>query len=953
MTDTAAPAPASAAPPAASSATGSEVATSTATSVNSTPIAIDVPAETSLNGNASLSLSGLSDMPVAATALSAGNSNASRTYFVDSRNGNDINNGLAETPGTDGNGPWKTLARVTQSTLGPGDTLRLACGGEWNETLRLPASGGANRPVTVTGASATCAVKPAINGGVALATASWTVHSGKVFKVSLDRAPLLLASSDLPWSEAHHPNRGYLAADPNSPYLTLAADGNGVADTVGSGSTVLSTGSDLVLPAGTNLANGARMRVRTGAWLMDESPITAFASNRVTLANRTSLPIKAGWGYLLLGQLWMVDSAGEWFYDPTAKMLYAYMASGLAPSNPVRATVLATGIDLTNLSQVVVDGLAVRNVGTGADLRGTQAVVLRNSVIEDVANNGVDATGSNGLTIESSAFMRSGADAISGWRDGYAMATAMTIRNNLVRDSGVQMQGEQPLSLPRRSYAAIYAGPSSTITGNVVVNAGYIGIRLMGNSLVENNFVFGACSVLDDCAGIYIWSNKDSVIRGNTVARTRGALAGKSPSEGRSLAHGIYLDEMVTGVTVERNTVIDADNGILLHVSANNIVRNNRLYANRQSQIWMQATANQFNAAGDVFGNTVEGNLIAAIYPGSTGLLLDTAYASVAGFGSFDRNRYLDRTAPTAVAEISTVRSRGYTFAQWQDAMAGDMPLARDTLGSAVSGANFATYRVASGNLVPNASLANNAAGWGSYNAVVPYGTVYREACPAGTCLRYVAGGSSGGPYSPNFAVVKGQWYRLTVDLSTQTDNQLVYLIVRRGGGGNNGFESLSSRSLTLNANRAWQRNSMLFQATQTINVSDPITGDYGARFDIEGIASGQSVSLANVELVAVAPDATSQVSGTLINIGATAQSFACPTQATLAALCGKFKRLSDDTAITWPASVAAFSSLIYYGQEPTLVDSDGDGIPDVQDQCPGTPAGTAVNASGCGLTLQ
>ncbi len=37
----------------------------------------------------------------------------------------------------------------------------------------------------------------------------------------------------------------------------------------------------------------------------------------------------------------------------------------------------------------------------------------------------------------------------------------------------------------------------------------------------------------------------------------------------------------------------------------------------------------------------------------------------------------------------------------------------------------------------------------------------------------------------------------------------------------------------------------------------------------------------------------------------------------------------------------------------PVVVDSDGDGVPDDKDECPGTPAGTAVDATGCPQTVK
>src|SRR4029078_10725842 len=35
----------------------------------------------------------------------------------------------------------------------------------------------------------------------------------------------------------------------------------------------------------------------------------------------------------------------------------------------------------------------------------------------------------------------------------------------------------------------------------------------------------------------------------------------------------------------------------------------------------------------------------------------------------------------------------------------------------------------------------------------------------------------------------------------------------------------------------------------------------------------------------------------------------------------------------------------------PPPADADGDGVPDSSDQCPGTPAGTQVDATGCPIT--
>ena len=52
------------------------------------------------------------------------------------------------------------------------------------------------------------------------------------------------------------------------------------------------------------------------------------------------------------------------------------------------------------------------------------------------------------------------------------------------------------------------------------------------------------------------------------------------------------------------------------------------------------------------------------------------------------------------------------------------------------------------------------------------------------------------------------------------------------------------------------------------------------------------------------------------------------------------------DTQVSLGISLAFTRTIAQAAPEP--VDSDGDGVPDSRDQCPGTPAGTAVDSTGC-----
>lgn len=108
----------------------------------------------------------------------------SATYYLDGINGNDSWAGTAQTAAAS-NGPWRSLTRLAAATLLPGDAVLLACGQNWNGTLRFGGSGTAAAPVRVGAFPAGCATAPAIDGRVAVPASAWQLHQGKTYKVNL------------------------------------------------------------------------------------------------------------------------------------------------------------------------------------------------------------------------------------------------------------------------------------------------------------------------------------------------------------------------------------------------------------------------------------------------------------------------------------------------------------------------------------------------------------------------------------------------------------------------------------------------------------------------------------------------------------------------------------------------------------------------------------------------
>lgn len=913
---------------------------------NGTPMTASPPVaeHRQLGSNGRVVLYGPGDLPPPASPWPTA-APESREYHVDSQLGRDDYDGRS--PDT----AWRTLRRLASAPLAPGDQVMLACGSVWRETLQLATSGSATRPIVVRAAGA-CGQAPAIDGSLTLDATAWSRSHGAVYQTMMAEPPLQLFSDAGAWVAAHHPNRN----DNGPRYLALVADGDIAVSGGREVSTRLQVGDDLVLPAGASLAQGTRVRVRTAAYVIDDLAVASLDGRTLTLAAPTTYPVKAGWGYLLTGQPWMVDSAGEWVHDATSGRLLAHaMGDAAAPQLPTSATVLKLGIDLGNRDHVVIDGLAVRKVGTGAWLRGGQGLVLRNCVIEDTADRGIDAANSRAVVIESNRIERTGEDALFAGGMVAAAAEGLVARDNHIRQSGVLMAGDAVLSLPRRSYGAILAGRAASVSGNRVIDSAYIGIRVFENSRVQRNVVIGSCTILDDCGAIYtLGAGNQSSFTDNLVLRVRGNPAGKPMAARAAQAQGIYLDDDASDVTVARNTVIDADHGLQLHDVSGNQIQGNRLYGNRVAQLWLQETRRLPDGSGTTVGNRIVGNQLVPVHALSRAMLLETVQSSAAALGHFDHNRYFDATP----GRLGTVATSGGAIdvgpVEWftWPGLASAAPA--DGAGSATSTDGSAGYAVLTANLVPNGDLVSSASGWSQWSAAAPSGSVQVQTCGGSPCLRFVSGGAPSLLSSPNFSLDKGRWYRLSVDLASLGPTRPVQLVVRRGGGGNNGYERLADRNLALTVGPELARHSLVFQASGSVRAADPNTGDLGARIDVEGLSAGQALLLARLELVPIALADSALLSVALVNAGSAAIDAPCPLPAQKLDLCGQMVDLADAGAVlagrtvSWPLRLDPTAAVILHVRDPALIDSDGDGIADFQDQCPATSPRQTVNARGC-----
>ena len=759
----------------------------------------------------------------------------------------------------------------------------------------------------------------------------------------------------------HHPNFGFEPLLPDSVYLKNTADSNQVTDELGTGSTFLTTGDDLVLPPGATLTAGMQVRTRSENWNVDERTITAVSGTRIDFTPKTNYPLQAHWGYFLVGAAWMVDSPDEWFFDSAHRTLTVWMPDGANPGARLAYAALGTGIDLTGLHDVVVDNLAVRGTVTGVDASTTTRITLRNLRIEDSAGRGLSFKQGQNIKIENSVIARTRLDAISACEAGWVhCGSHNSVTDNIIIDSGVQVANAKVVSLPAAIDAAISLGTDAMVSGNKIVRAGTYGMSLRGASTVTGNSFTDTCLTLDDCAAVYSnRSSNGSTFTGNFVRGVWGNIAGTPYSATRSV--GIYLDDHAQDMVVDGNTILDADNGIQVHNAFNNVLSNNTFYGNRRFQLWFQEGSHVLRANGDIHDNVVSNNVLVPTAD-APALRQDTILADTDDFATYTGNVYSVLLGINVAQEThpDPAHSTLYTMSQWQSATANGMPRNSDASGRAIALEGFTTFRPMGGSIILNGDLSDDLRNWSRFNQTAPLATMTLVNCGASDCVQIVAGAPTSLLSSHHFAVTKDQFYRVSFDASTGVEGETITVVPRKGGGtlftnqdGNlaadfNGIGPGNS-TFTFTGSVAMKRYSFVFKAA----VSVTFNNNLAARMDFVQIPNGHTLRVDNLDMVAItAVDETALKTAIIYNDNPAASAERpCPDAVTAAANCSKFVKLLDATPVSFPYHLEPLAHEIFYTRDLDKVDTDNDGIANTQDLCVATPANLAVNASGCAIS--
>ncbi|HZG01537.1 MAG TPA: right-handed parallel beta-helix repeat-containing protein, partial [Chitinophagales bacterium] len=519
----------------------------------------------------------------------------------------------------------------------------------------------------------------------------WESMPGNVYKANLALPVKALFVNGVLQTLARHPNSGWLRIDsvPGQQGLISGA---------------------LVEPDG--YWNGASIRMRSKPEFFETRKVQSHAASQILFDDNSWTNQAAGFGFYFDGLPALLDTAGEWHYNPTADTLTFIASAGIDPTQAatnVQASFYDYGLVAAQPTWLVIENLRFERQAIAGVVfnNGCANVTLRNCAFAHNQLKGVLCNGAAaGLRIESCAFndiLGSGvtADQLTngklinnqfrriGLRDGYgingdAHGNAFTCDN--AHDSWFGLNTVDSVA----GIALRANGTQDTFYRNVVSNAV---LRLSGELGAVSHYSNGAHHILYEENIFYnVFGNCESC------------------DEQSSTASAFLFKYDTHHMTLLRNTVGHVGrHGIHFHTGTHsNTVRGNVVYNAQEAQLYF------FNDGANPIthtDNTVVGNVFYSLSPMQQNYLIETL-DSAATVSATDSNYYFNPYNYVATTYVRAVdggsRRSQYPLETWRL----QQPVDTASKTSFVRFKRYKTDDIIGANLVSNGLFTNNFNNW-------------------------------------------------------------------------------------------------------------------------------------------------------------------------------------------------------------------------------------------------
>jgi hypothetical protein len=580
---------------------------------------------------------------------------ANATNYYLSATGNDSNNGTSTST------PWQTITKLNSffKSLVSGDHVLFNRGDVFYGTI-LPTKGFTSGNPLVFSAYGT-GVNPVITGFTLVS--AWTNIGRNIWESTSAVSTLndlnLVVINGVNTAMGRYPNSGYLTYQGHVSNTQIISTSLNAANTNW-------TGADVVM--------------KTYDFNISRNLITAMSGDTLTYTHTLPDYGNNGYGFFIENDSMTLDTAGEWYYNPSTKKLRIY--SSTSPTN-VQASTLDTLVFITQKANFTFDGIDFTGSNRAAFyLGGAGGVTVQNCNINyhvyGVWGEQTFGTPSPGVNFNNNTFNHINSMGIILGND----YVNPYIGYNTFKNCGVlpgMFKVTNGTSQALGAYGSIYnfANTGLVVEYNLIDSTGYAGIWFNGaNTRVNNNEVMHYGLNLMDVGGIYTYygttwpPTTGGKIYNNIVHDGIGDKSGTT-NVGTPSVFGIYLDDNTRNMQVYNNSCFNLPySGFFGNNEDSCNFYNNTFYNNGLDQMVFSSTFS--NGSTRVFANdTLKNNILFCKASTQLAASFWSINTNVTSFWNVaDSNYYVRPIADDSVIQVLLNHyaiSTNYTLGEWHN----------------------------------------------------------------------------------------------------------------------------------------------------------------------------------------------------------------------------------------------------------------------------------------------
>ena len=290
-----------------------------------------------------------------------------------------------------------------------------------------------------------------------------------------------------------------------------------------------------------------------------------------------------------------IDEPGEYFLDRSRGILYLYPTDDINSADITISTNRNDFLTFDNSEYITFENIIFeQSCGNVASVNYSKCINFRNCTIRNIAGTAITYSGGTDSTVYGCLMYNLGNSGVISYCGDRA---SLTPGNITVENCHIYKFAQYSKTYTPAVYLHFVG---NRIANNVIHDSPHTAILFDGNNnIIENNEIYDVCKETDDCGAIYggrDWTTYGNIIRNNYFHDIQGP---------GSQAIGVYLDDMMSGITVENNIFKNVTQPIGVGGGHDNIIRNNIMvdatefspacmyYDNRGLQEWF---GGQYNA---------------------------------------------------------------------------------------------------------------------------------------------------------------------------------------------------------------------------------------------------------------------------------------------------------------------------------------------------------------------